>query len=379
MKVVIIGWYGTETIGDRGILASLIMHLYKVKSNVEISIGSIYPFITERTLLEDTPFYKKLTGKDELKIGIFNSRNSKELTENIKNSDLVIVGGGPLCDMISMYMVEFGVRKAKKFKKKTLIYGCGLGPLYSKEYRKCAQRIVKNSDVAIFRDQKSLEFCNNQLEIKNDKIYVSVDPAVFSTLEYKKSVKEEVSEKIVVNMRDFPEVYSANEQSDSNNINDLVFNIVSKLDKTNLSIEFVGMNYFDAGGDDRVILNEFKYNYNQNIFVYNKPLTLEETMKVFSEAKYCVGMRFHSVVMQTILNGNNYVLDYTDPKIGKIGSFIKQIGGEIFYKNRYICLQSIGKSENKFELYENKFKYSTDIIEKYEKIYIDVLKDLIEN
>ena len=40
-KIVIIGWYGTETIGDRAILAGLLHLFAETYSSLEVSIGSL--------------------------------------------------------------------------------------------------------------------------------------------------------------------------------------------------------------------------------------------------------------------------------------------------------------------------------------------------
>ena len=86
MKVTIIGWYGTETIGDRAILAGLISLFSKTYDGFEIKLGSLYPFFSQRTINEDYSFYKEIINKD-FKIKIFNSQNSKELVSAIEDSD----------------------------------------------------------------------------------------------------------------------------------------------------------------------------------------------------------------------------------------------------------------------------------------------------
>ncbi|WP_299130592.1 radical SAM protein [uncultured Winogradskyella sp.] len=51
--VFIVGWYGTETVGDKAILGGIIDY-YKAKytNGLDIVIGSLYPFISERTIKE---------------------------------------------------------------------------------------------------------------------------------------------------------------------------------------------------------------------------------------------------------------------------------------------------------------------------------------
>ena len=58
MKIIILGWYGTETIGDRAILDGILNIYGKITSNITCSIASLYPLFTERTLLMDSSIYK---------------------------------------------------------------------------------------------------------------------------------------------------------------------------------------------------------------------------------------------------------------------------------------------------------------------------------
>ena len=45
MKITIIGWYGTETIGDRAILAGLISIFNQAYDEFEVKLGSLNPFL----------------------------------------------------------------------------------------------------------------------------------------------------------------------------------------------------------------------------------------------------------------------------------------------------------------------------------------------
>jgi hypothetical protein len=58
-------------------------------------------------------------------------------------------------------------------------------------------------------------------------------------------------------------------------------------------------------------------------------------------------MRFHSVLLQTIVNGSNYILDYTEIKKGKIVGFVNDIDNDGFYNNRCIHLQKLLKEDYK--------------------------------
>lgn len=79
------------------------------------------------------------------------------------------------------------------------------------------------------------------------------------------------------------------------------------------------------------------------------------------------------------MNGNNYILDYTNNKNGKIISFIRDIDNENFYKNHYINLADHEKKVNPEEILDvltkvERFTYSNDLYDTVLASYIDVLK-----
>lgn len=117
MKILVLGWYGTETVGDRAILAGLFSFFNKSFSHFEIQLGSLYPFFTERTLLEDYGFYN-VAIKKNLEVSIFDSTKPKELDKAIAKSDLILMGGGPLMDLSQLYMIEYAFKRAKTCDKK---------------------------------------------------------------------------------------------------------------------------------------------------------------------------------------------------------------------------------------------------------------------
>lgn len=381
MRIIIIGWYGTETIGDRAILTGLFSFFNKSYESFEIKLGSLYPFFSQRTINEDYSFYKEIIKKD-LNIEIFNSKNSKELDEAIKSSDLVAMGGGPLMDLAELFMVEYAFKKAKKLGKKTALLGCGVGPLFHKKYRKSVLEISKNSDITILRDKKSKE---NLEEIYKEfnkyfdssLINTSFDPAVESVLQYNKRNKKIEEDYISINLREFPLEYNKN--NDAKNINENLKDFIKELalKYADKKIRLIPMHYFYIGDDDRVFLNKIVFELNlENIEVQNANLTLKETIKIYQNAYFNVGMRFHSVVLQTISSGKNYVLDYTEPKKGKIFGFLQDIDRSGFYKNRYISLQEDEISSSILTNENFKFDLNIEDIEKYLDIYIKKLEEI---
>ena len=344
MTITIIGWYGTETIGDRAILTGLFSLFSKSYEKFEIKLGSLYPFFTERTINEDYSFYQKIVNKD-FTIDIFNSKDSNALLGAIKKSDLVVMGGGPLMDLNELYMVEYAFKKARRLGVKTALLGCGVGPLFHKKYRKSVLNIVSNSDIVILRDSKSKENLESIYQEFNhvfNKTLVdtSFDPAVECVLEYNKLTVKTKKDYIAVNLREYPIEYG--NESASREINEGLKIFIKDLaikypDK---EIRLIPMHYFHVGGDDRAFLNTIVLELGlDNLVVQNANLTLIETIEVFQNAYFNIGMRFHSVVLQAISSGKNYILDYTEPQKGKISGFVSDIDQDGFFINRYRSLQ----------------------------------------
>jgi polysaccharide pyruvyl transferase WcaK-like protein len=143
------------------------------------------------------------------------------------------------------------------------------------------------------------------------------------------------------------------------------------------------MHTFFIGGDDRYFLTKIAREANQNnVQVQQKPLNLYETYSVFRGVAACIGMRYHSVVFQTLLSGNNYILDYTDSRTGKIISFLEDIDKDGFYKDRYISLKNTGTEFNSGKIIDTlgrapAFEYPKEIFERSTAAYRNTLNQII--
>lgn len=331
MKICVVGWYGTETVGDRAILDGILQIYGRINSSTICSIGSLYPFFTERTLLLDGEIYQ--ANAEECTIKCFDVKQKAILKKEISESDCVIMGGGPLMDLLELKVVEYAFEYAKKIGKQTVVFGCGLGPLKKDYYQKTVGKILAHSDLVIYRDQQSEDLSRklygNQFNVRTHSI---CDPAVFSILKYKNQNIFSHNSDVSINFRNVTSEYSEQHHMD------LFEKIINWASENFDRVKLVPMHTFSIGGDDREVFAELLYQKNYgNVDSCNYPLSLYDTYKEFANSFACIGMRYHSVLMQTLLNGNNLILDYTEKKTGKISGFLAQLDNQNFYSsNRLI-------------------------------------------
>lgn len=331
MDICVVGWYGTETLGDRAILDGILAVFQQMAEEYTCYLGSLNPFFTERTLHEDCLIYKKTA--PGCKIKIFDEKSKKEMHEAVKNSDYVIMGGGPIMELAEVKLLIRAFKMAKKAGKMTVLMGCGLGPLHTEEYYQLASKLIHLSDKVIWRDALSAEMCE-EISGRSD-IYIMDDPAIISAQQYKATAQRDKRNEVAVNFRTFPLEYGNNKGMTMNKVRELLLCLAEQYD-----VRLIPMHTFFVGGDDRAFFAEIcNKELREKIAVQYVPQNLHQLYETYFNATACIGMRYHSVVLQTILNGNNYILDYTDPKIGKIKGFLKYKNLEECYADRYFNMQ----------------------------------------
>lgn len=319
--ILIVGWYGTETVGDKAILGGILLN-YKKKygEKLNVIIGSLYPFVTEKTIKE-----LNITAK------VVNSR-SFEFLKYAKYCDETIMGGGPLMDLNELYVPLLSFIIAKKYNKKRIVYGCGLGPVFKDVYKNAINEILNLSTEIKLRDFNSVQYAEENFILKN--IEMIGDPAEKYIDDISKSIKpNKEKNELALFFRDWPygyasNLYTADEfiiQKNKFEIG-LVNLIKEKASELNVdTIRFYHMHNFIIGNDDRDFSRYFiKKYFNDDIRVSfdNKLSTVESITKAMISSKMNVCMRFHSVLFAKKLDTNFIALDYTLG--GKILGFMEQ-------------------------------------------------------
>ena len=370
MTCSIVGWYGTETMGDKAIFDGILRILSTIGLE-EVLIGSLYPFYSERSLYEEKDVIA--LSAPNVKFTVFDAKRPTEIREKLKNCDLIIFGGGPLMDLEELYLIRYMFEYANQLKIPTILCGIGVGPLKNQKYINVVKDILSACDLIILRDNISKD---ELLRIYGDD-YGSIvlpDPAIISIEEFLISHSRDEKNYRVVNLRDYMEsVYNHRLFENRETWVDFLLNVSKDVDK----LYFTPMHNFYIGEDDRYCIAELLNGEKINkLEILDRPFDLYTLYDKILNAQGCIGMRYHSVVMQTLLNGNNLIIDYTGVENGKIFGFLNDLENGVCLLNRRYALQSgeelkIDKFANKLrENYRYKYNYQN-----VKKEYLDAFRE----
>lgn len=315
-SIFITGWYGTETVGDKAILGHIVNYYSERYNGIKIKVSSLYPFITKQTLIE--------LGLEYCEVIPYYSR---QFIDSAAESSVTVMGGGPLMDMNGLAIPLNAFRVAKKNKKETVIFGCGLGPLRKLKYIKTVKKILQLADKVLLRDSDSIAFAKKIVPSLQPVKYG--DPAhYYISNNFQTKPTQEKKPILACYLRDWPIDYAkySNEEQYFDTKNNFEKNL-SKLIKYmcsefNLVPHFYSMHNFNVGGDDRIFYRRFVRSYfkDEAYYIESKPSSVKTIVDSMQMASINLCMRFHSVLFAHTLGINYMAIDYTNG--GKIRGFL---------------------------------------------------------
>lgn len=317
--VFIVGWYGTETVGDKAILAGIIDDYLNKNPDTKFVVASLFPFITHQTI-------KELCLTDIVNII---PTYSLDFIRYSKFADEVVMGGGPLMDLVQLGIPLTAFKIAKLYGNKRVIKGCGIGPITLQKYKKAIHEIINLSTNLEFRDKASLNQAKTILKEKRS-IKLSGDYAIPYIQKINKLTKSNESNEIACFLRDWTyEYYREVSSTEFAKIKKdfetgIATFIKAKADELKVeNIRFYHMHNFIVGNDDRDFSRRFIKEYFSNDFRagYDKQLsTVENTVMRMKSSRLNICMRFHSVLFANTLGSNLMAIDYTNG--GKIYNYL---------------------------------------------------------
>lgn len=359
-QVVISGYYGFGNSGDEAILKSIVRDFKDYDPNVKI------------TALSNNP---DKTGK-EYGINSINRINLIKISKEIKGCDLFISGGGSLLqDQTStrslMYYL-FIIKIALFYKKRTMLYANGVGPINSKNNAEKVKSTINRIDLITLREEYSLKLLE-EIGITKPKIKITADPVLTTSPIERDDVTEIFAKEgiapegkyIGVNIRRWK------------GSQDLGIQLAQSLkyiyEEYGLMPLFIPMS-----GDDMEIINNMKQSMEIPYKALTKVYQPEELIGIAGELAIVLAMRLHTLVYSSIARIPMIGLVY-DPKIKGYLEYIGQpaAGNVLEIKSSMINdkVDLIMKSyeEEKYKL-ERRMIYLTELTKENVKQAYELMK-----
>ncbi len=305
-RVLVCGWYGTETLGDKAILAGLTHCLRLARPDLQIDIASLEPYVTRNTAHQ----MPELNPNSIL----FHQEAITQLETS--SYDSLIIGGGPLMSGIreSLDLLKL-VAMAKSKQTPVMIAGCGVGPLKNDVAKKAIEEILSLSDEIIFRDQSSKILAEQELKLSQTP-KVALDPAFLWVHQNHKESNR--SRRLILALREWPRDYQNSSKMQpleaQNHFENEIRKLISLLKDQVPDMEIYPfcMHKYAKGGDDRAYYRKiFKNEPELNSKIPNQHRPPDEDLSLFSTSQYILAMRFHSLVFALGTQTPYSVIDYT--------------------------------------------------------------------
>jgi len=323
-RVLIVGWYGTETIGDKAILATELTRLReRPDPPTEIQLASFHPFVTRNTLRE--------LGVSPEGVRIVRTY-TREFRDACENAGEIVMAGGPLMDIEALNHILYAFMCGARHGACLRVAGCGIGPLKASVYTEAVGHILRLATTITLRDSAAVERCRDQFGRPDAELVA--DPARDFVLSTDVVVKPEDSPVVACFLRKWPgsfarvfgrEEFPALRKNLERELEAMLADCVTRL---GAELRLYPMHCFHVGGDDRrfnrALARRLARRFGVNARVVNRPVSPSEIMAAMSTADLAVCMRYHSVVFAEALGTPFVAIDYTLG--GKVAGFLEDIG-----------------------------------------------------
>ena len=329
-RVMICGWYGTETLGDKAILCGVVSSIRKFLGEVSFYLVSLEPYISRITVNQ----MPELSGTV-----IVNTEKGISLA---KNMNLIVFGGGPLMALDNLAEMIAIFEQAAEHGVPAMIAGCGVGPFGAGCHNKAIKRLLELASIRIYRDLKSKDYASTLgVDVAND--FVAEDPAFTWLVEKGKAESvgcpnDNACLSLILGLRDWPyQQYAPELPADrggelkkkfEEEVVSALYRLIDRYSNIKIIPYPMCTNHF--GGDDRWFYRRLFRGHadilkavDRSVMSYE--LSPHQALKVFSAADVALTMRFHSLVFAVGTGTPAVAIDYTLGR-GKVAGFASAYG-----------------------------------------------------
>jgi polysaccharide pyruvyl transferase WcaK-like protein len=326
-RVLICGWYGTETLGDKAILGGIVHALTLLGLDHDVTIASLNPYITRVT---------------QSQMAELQSATVVPVEEAIRLAagfDLVVFGGGPLMALTELADMIAIFRAATAARVPTVIAGCGVGPMGPETLNSAIKELLCTAKLRIYRDRRSYEHAASMgVNVTSD--IVAEDPAFTWLTQFERAsdTKSRDRQTLLLGLREFPSTqYGAHLSQErctaiSKEFEQALVDALEALVRKRPRLRILPLpmcsNHF--GDDDRwfyrrILRRAGAVQDNLDRSLLSRERTPVEYVEAFRSADAVVAMRYHSLIFALGLGVPVVALDYTLGR-GKVEALADRFG-----------------------------------------------------
>lgn len=320
-NVLVTGWYGTETTGDKAILGELFYQLKTYQPDVKITLTTIDLKVSLQTNRE--------MGYDDIELVELHRAHDPKI---LGKMDAVLIGGGPLMEIRHIEHIWQIFQRANKARISRVIFGCGVGPIYSAKMAATIGGICKLATVGFYRDQPSYNYA-----VKlggNPDLKIACDPSLGFLSRWREQADKtrKGNGRLCIKglLREQTKEYLAGSNLEESNAR-FTDNLCKTLNKMLLrypdaSIELMAMHMYWKGNDDRMFNRRVMKQVQPGlpVSIVRDYLDIYSHLERLYQSDITIAMRYHGHLFSLALGTPFLSINYSG-KNGKVANLVQAL------------------------------------------------------
>jgi polysaccharide pyruvyl transferase WcaK-like protein len=313
--VTIVGWWGSETVGDIAILGQLLRELAAVSSDAPAQVVSFDAAETRRSLA-----MLKASDVPVLPLGLGSAWS-------LVSARALVFGGGPLMESPSLPLWALRATVARLAGARVVLYGNGIGPLRTMNTRHAVATLLRRSTQVALRDSTSVTWARERAP--DVDIVQTFDPAY----DYVRSELELFVERrpvLALALRTPPATYlgSGDAQMATETFLVAVAAALDEImDRQPIELHGIVMHTGHADSDDHALYQMLRSRLRHPDRLHVPPGVhgVDDAIAAMQRARAVLTVRFHAMIFALATETPFVAIDYARPD-GKVSASAADAG-----------------------------------------------------
>jgi polysaccharide pyruvyl transferase WcaK-like protein len=315
-RILIVGWWGSETVGDVAILGRLFAECDELAPDAKLTLASFDCEVSRRSLAE--------LGRPDVELLPVGAASGWAAVA----CRALVYGGGPLMESPSMLPWAVRARLARWAGARVMLYACGIGPVRSARTAGAVRTLVRAATHVVFRDRSSYDW-DRDLSIERRAV-VSFDPAFDYATRMRSPNAERRRDRLALALRLPTTGYLG--RLDAGRAGEAFLDVVAEALNTlakERALELVGctMHTGFAESDDHGVYERLRERLTAPglLTVARSRHSVADVVRVLETSQAALTVRFHGMIF-ALATGTPFVaIDYARPS-GKVSAAAAMVG-----------------------------------------------------